>query len=218
MTSKKTTLYILGIILVATGIAALLKASLGLTSIDASCYALSEITGLTVGMAAILFNLALILLGNIIKFNFKSFISIIVTLVFGITVDLLIWVFSFITGTALMGTIITVVSFFMGTLFIPMGAAMMVYSGFPTLAGEVLLVSFKERFKISDGLSKFLLESFLFTLAVLISIIADFLLEDFHFFNVINHYTVFLYLSASYIFPRISNRLKGGYLYVQQIN
>ncbi|HHX79181.1 MAG TPA: hypothetical protein GX695_05470 [Acholeplasmataceae bacterium] len=218
MTFRKTSFYILGIISVATGIAALLKASLGLTSIDASCYGLSELTGLTVGQAAILFNLALILLGSLIKFNTNGLISIGVTLVFGVTVDLFIWIFSFITGTAFVGTLITASSFFIGTLFIPMGAAMMVYSGFPTLAGEVLLVSFKERFKISDGLSKFLLETFLFILAVVICIIADILIEDFKFFNVINHYTIFLYLSASFIFPKVTNKLKGGYLYVQQIN
>ncbi len=218
MTFKKISFYILGVILIAMGIAALLKASLGLTSIDASCFGLNQLTGFTIGESAILLNSALLIIAISIKFSYKGLISIGVTLVFGKLVDLMIWIFSFIAGEALMGSLITVITFFMGATLIPLGAAMMVYSGLPTLAGEVLLVSLRKRFRVSHGLSKFLVESFYFLIAVVICIIADVMIDGFHFFNVINHYTVFLYLSASYLFPIFINKLKGGYLYVQQIN
>ena len=214
MTSRKITTYILGIILVAMGIAALIKASLGLTSLDASCYGLSQITGLTVGEAVIIVNVILIILGSLIKFSSKRLLSIGITLIFGKAIDLFVWFFSFIVGGAIIGSIITVISFFIGTVFIPLGAAMMIYSGLPTLAGEVLQVSIKERFKISHGLSKFIMESFYFILAVIICYIADRTIENFHFFDIINQYTVFLYLSASYLFPKFIKKITGGYSYV----
>lgn len=218
MISKKIRAYILGVLLVAMGIASLIKASLGLASIDASCFALSQITGLTVGEAVIIVNISLIVLGSIIKFSSKRLLSIGVTLVFGKLVDLFIWLFSLITGGAVLGTVITAIAFFGGTILIPLGAVMMIHSDLPMLSGEVLWASLQERFKISDGLSKFIVESLFFIFAVVVCLIADYTIEEFHFFDIINHYTVFLYLSASYLFPIFSSKLKGDYLYVQQIN
>lgn len=117
--TKKLIVFLFGIALVSFGLALLIRADLGMGSVDALCVGLSQSFGLTTGLWMVLINLIFILICSILnkeRFDLKSALSI---FILGICLDTWLYLLS-IHPTALYAKI---GHFALGMLIVGLGVA-----------------------------------------------------------------------------------------------
>lgn len=200
MKKYKFILYVIGILLVSCGIAALTVSRLGLASIDAICVNFSVLTKLSVGTSVIIVNVIIILVSTAIHPNIRNLLSIIVSLFLGTMIDIFISIFENIPHDLMFVSLEVLI----GIVFIPIGAALTIYSNYPTLAGEVMMKSINGRFKVNATKSKFYTELIYLITAIILGLMANNLR------NTISILTLVLFITSSIILPFVLNRLNGG--------
>ncbi|HHU21021.1 MAG TPA: hypothetical protein GXZ51_01055 [Acholeplasma sp.] len=214
-TLKRILYYILGMVIISYGVAFMIKAAYGLSSIDAASLGLKHLLAevietITIGEATIIVNILLVLISEAIKPSLSRLLAIPVSIVFGKALDGALWTINWFEFNDITGPIF----FCLGGLMTPFGSAFVVTADFPPLAGDTVVASLLYRFKGNASKAKTTAEILFFSMAVLFCALAD-IFTEFKFTDGLNMYSFFLFGIASLFFPKFLSKVQGGYEYVQ---
>ena len=163
-------IFILGLILIAFGVALTAKASLGNSPISAIPYSLSlYLTALSFGTWTILFNLLLVVLEVILLFRKISLVNIaiqiVLTFTFGLFIDASMFILQFFNPDIYMVKIITVIA---GCIILAAGALCELYANISVLPGDGFVMSISIITGVDFGRIRLLSDVIMSTIALVI--------------------------------------------------
>lgn len=149
---QRCLLLVVGLTIMAFGVAFSIKASLGTSPISSLPYTLSVIVGpLTVGTATICLHCVLVLLQILLlrkQFEIFQLLQLVVAIIFGYVTDFAIWVISGVSYSAYWQQWIYCI---IGILLVALGVSCEVTSRVTTLAGEGLVLAICRVTKLKFG-------------------------------------------------------------------
>lgn len=158
-----------GLFFIAFGVGLIIRADMGVLPTTCLPFAVSRISGITVGEAVILFNGALIL-GQIfvLRKNYELFrlFQIVICLVFGYITDFVLFLLKDLNVS---GNLIRWTVFLTGVLISAVGVSLEVISETATLATEGFVIAVSQTFPIRFGTMKIIFDVFLVLVSLIIS-------------------------------------------------
>lgn len=158
-------LYLFSLNLMALGINMYIKADIGIGSWDVLHNNLTQFYGLTFGTWVSIVGAITILISQLFYLNFKTILAIFTGVIFGKIIDL--WLDNIFTFE-IDNLILQIMLFFLGVIFIGSGISLLVLTKLPPTPPDVLMVSLMKRFKLNFLMSKTIIETFVFIVAVII--------------------------------------------------
>lgn len=169
---KRIIVHVLGFIILALGIAALITSRLGSSPADAYHYFLSEITPLSIGMFAILTSFTLAFIAFIIERNKDIIIGFLFSVILGSFIDIwLDYLFKLIDQSFLDLILVRIILAVVALILIALGTAMTLITNLPTSPYDRMMVILNKKTN-NISLSKLILESTFMVLALSVGFIA----------------------------------------------
>lgn len=166
---KRYTIFIIAIILQATGISLVVKSMLGTSPISSVPYVLSLPFSFTFGQATFIVNMLFLLAQIFIQrkeFNFIQLMQAPMTIIFAFFIDLTMLLFSHLAPTFYIEKLLLLV---LGTAIIALGVALQGIANVIMLPGEGLVYTISRHFKVEFGKVKTMFDCLLVILAAILS-------------------------------------------------
>lgn len=162
---KRVLFYLIGLSLIAFGVAKIIIADMGAGAWDALVVGLSQTFGLTMGIWVVILGLLLICINALLLKERPDFLALLTSFILGMMVDFwIIQIFHDIVPTTFYQQILF---FALGFLAIILGTGAYIQANFAPLPADKLMLAFHQRFNISIGKSGLFSEA----LAVIMSLI-----------------------------------------------
>ncbi|WP_067840619.1 YczE/YyaS/YitT family protein [Amphibacillus sediminis] len=153
---KRGFIYFIGIFLIGSGVASIIKADLGAGAWDALYVGLSHRIGLTTGTWVWLIGLIIIMLNAWIGMERPDFSAFLTVFILGNVIDFALYLL--LDPIQLTGWFPKVLLFAIGFILIPVGSGIYLQARFATNPFDKLMLALNQRLNISIGLARFISE------------------------------------------------------------
>lgn len=168
--SKKVSIYIFGMVIIAFGVVMMIKSDIGLSSWDTLHWSLHKLTGITVGTATIVVAMTFTFFVTITNKNWKYLLMTIPILSVGTLIDLfnLYWFESYEPSTLVRQSF----TFGVGLFLLPFGGALLIVSTYPAGVFDEFMLTIMRLLKTSKLMRvRVIMEITAVILAIVISLI-----------------------------------------------
>lgn len=165
--AKKLAFYLVGMIAIGFGVAAIINSNLGAGSFDAFVAGLAGKLGITLGLAMNLVAISFLLLSAIVERKMPRFLSLITSIILGLIIDF--WMLVIFRDFATSSLILEWVLLLSGSLGIAFGVALMISSRMPLNPTDVPVIVMTEHFGLKLGTAKLLFDATMLILAFLLA-------------------------------------------------
>ncbi len=197
--NKNKLIHTFGFVLIALGIANIVKAKLGASPIDAFNYYLHQIFVkiipiLTLGSVIIFTGIMVTLLTYAISKDKKLIISAVFLVVVGVFVDLWLFLLGFVPDVIITHLVTKIFMASIGLLLCAFGVSITILTGLPTSPYESLMLVIYQKIK-NLSISKMIVEGSFFVFAVILGLYTKNLFDQVYIFTVVMTFTMGLFVS-----------------------